>query len=319
MFSRMKRPSPFGPNIKLSFRPTIGTNGRVPKAAQPWPMESAFLHMFILTPEEGFASEEEAEAFFTKYMTPGKKPKFPKPTNPWHQAQEVAYQGWEKRSARARAKAAQSALDVSPDAVDAYLLLAHDAPSWEETFELETKALSAAERLLGPDPFTQYKDAFWGAAITRPFMRARLALGYTLWRQHNLADAIGHCKDLLRLNPGDNQGVRYILAALLLEMGENGEALRVIGKFSKDGLSHWSFNRALLQFRRQGDRPAARDLLQQALRRNPLIPAFLLGNRPIDSWEIDFVDIGEEGEAIEYTHIYKEAWRMTEGALEWLV
>ncbi|MBU0512871.1 MAG: hypothetical protein KKD28_14710 [Chloroflexi bacterium] len=316
---RSKRPlSPSDSGIIFALQPTIGTDGRVPRSAQPWLMEPNFLNLFVLTPDGGFDSDEEAQAFYEQYLHPGQKPKFPKPTKPWHIAVDLAYGGWGKKSARRRKGVAQTALDISPDAVDAYLLLAHDAPSWEEAMDLENQALAAAERIMGPEYSTKYEDHFWGAAITRPYMRTRFALGYALWRQGARAEAAKHFQDLLRLNPNDNQGARYILAAILLEENRNGEAHRVMAKHSDDPLCYGRYIRALLQFRRKGDRPAARDLLGQALRRTPLVPDYLLGKQKIDSWELERVIMGEESEAIEYVHLYKEAWNMTEGAMEWL-
>src|SRR3972149_7392349 len=116
MKNRRDQASFLPPGVRLGFQPTMGTDGRVPKAAQPRPMESPYLHLFTITPPEGFASEEELNAVLEKYLPRGKKPKFPKPTKPWHQAQELAYQGWEKKTARGRSKAAQAALSISTEA-----------------------------------------------------------------------------------------------------------------------------------------------------------------------------------------------------------
>jgi tetratricopeptide (TPR) repeat protein len=305
------------PEIKMVVSPSLGTNGRVPKGAWPRNTEAGFMHMDQLSPKEGFESIEAAQAFYEKYMPPGKKPKFPKPKEPWHQAQEIAYSGWEKKSARGRAAAAQKALKISPDAPDGYLLLAHDASAWEEALVLAEKAVAAAMRLLGDDPFERFPE-FWGPAITRPYMRARYAVGYALWKQGKVADARQEFQELLRLNPKDNQGARYLLVALLLEMGEYGQAQQVISRFSPDNLSHWAYNKVLLHFRRRGDDPAARDLGRQALRANPFVPGLLLGQMPITSWELEFIAAGEIDEAIEYVHLYKQAWLMVAGALEWL-
>jgi tetratricopeptide (TPR) repeat protein len=306
------------PDIQFVINPIIGTNGRVPKAAQPRPTEQMFLHIWALTEEEEPASEEELEELLSRHLTPFQKPSFPEPTQPWHKAQNLAYEGWTKRSARRREKAARQALSISPDAVDAYLLLAHDAASWEEAAQLCTQAVAAAERLLGPDPFTAYKDGFWGVAITRPYMRARFALGYALWRQGNHAEAQVEFENLLRLNPGDNQGARYVLVAVLLEHGKDKEARRVMDRYSPDALSHWAYNQALLRFRQRGDHPQARRRLSRALSLNPYVPPLLLGERRIRSQELQFVAPGEENEAIEYAQLYKNAWAMTPGALEWL-
>ena len=313
-----RHPSPtIPPGVRFATTPAIGTDGRVPKAAQPKPTESMFMQLAVLTEEEEPESEEELEALISRYMVPGRKPKFPPPTRPWHQAQELAYQGWEQRSKRRRTESARRALEVSPDAVDGYLLLAHDAPSWEKATDFCAEAVAAAERLLGPDFLTEYKDGFWGVALTRPYMRARFALGYCLWRQEKRAEAVTHFRDLLALNPNDNQGARYVLVAVLLELGEEREAQQVMSRYSRDILCHWAYNRALLEFLRRGDQRRARRRLEQAFEKNPLVPVFLLSRERIRSYELDMVRAGEKGEAIEYQHLYGDAWAMTEGALAW--
>jgi tetratricopeptide (TPR) repeat protein len=317
---RSKRRSPpgFPPGVNFAVAPTIGTDGRVPKAAQPRPTESTFLHLAVLLEDEEFEGEEELNAFVSQYLVPGEKPSFPLPTQPWHQAQELGYGGWEKRSERGRAKSARRALEVSPDAVDGYLLLAHDAPSWEGATDLCAQAVAAGERLLGPDFLAEYQDGFWGAALTRPYMRARFALGYCLWRQERRSEAVVHFRDLLRLNPNDNQGARYVLVAIWLELGEEQEARQVVSAHSPDNVCHWSYSRALMEFRQRGDQRRSQHALRRALAGNRFVPAFLLGKRHARSYEMDLVEPGKESEAIEYQHLYSGAWAMTEGALAWL-
>ncbi len=314
-----QRPSPaIPPGVRFAITPAIGTDGRVPKAAQPRPTEPMFLHLAALTEDKEFESQEEFETFISQYMVPGQKPNFPPLTLLWHQGQELACQGWEQRSERKRADFARRALEVSPGAVDGYLLLAHDAPSWEEATGFCTQAVAAAERLLGPDFLTAYKGDFWGMALTRPYMRARFALGYCLWRQERREEALAHFRDLIHLNRGDNQGARYVLVAILLELGEEREAQQIMSTYSHDVLCHWACNRALIEFRRRGDQRRAQRLLRQACEKNPLVPVFLLDRKRIRSYELDMVKAGERSEAIEYQHLYGDAWAMTEGALAWL-
>lgn len=314
-----RRPSPaIPPGIRFAVTPTIGTDGRVPKAAQPRPTEPMFVHLYVLADEEEFESQEELEMFLSQYMVPGRKPNFPPPTQPWHQGQDLAYQGWEQRSERKRANFARRALEASPDAVDGYLLLAHDAPSWEEATDFCTQAVAAAERLLGPDFLTEYKDEFWGVALTRPYMRARFALGYCLWRQEKREEALSHFRGLISLNPDDNQGARYVLVAILLELREEREAQRVMSKYSRDVLCHWAYNRALIEFRQRGDQRRAQRLLRQAFEENALVPAFLLGRKRIRSYDSAMVEAGERSEAVEYQHLYGSAWAMTGGVLAWI-
>jgi len=277
-----------------------------------------FMHLAVLTEEEEPESKEGLEALISQYMMPGRKPDFPTPTRPWHRAQEVAYQGWEQRSERRRADPARRALEISPDAVDGYLLLAHDAASWDEATDFCAQAVAAAERLLGPDFLTKYKGDFWGMAQTRPYMRARFALGYCLWRQERREEALTHFRDLISLNPGDNQGARYVLVATLLELGEDREAQQIMAVYSRDALCHWAYNRALMEFRRRGDGRRTQRLLGQAFGKNALVPIFLLGRKRIRSYESDIVEPGDKSEAVEYQHLYGDAWAMTEGASTWL-
>ncbi len=70
---------------------------------------------------------------------------------------------------------------------------------------------------LGPEFFEENVGHFWGIVETRPYMRARLGLAFTLWGTGERDAAIEQAQDMLRLNPGDNQGVRYPLMLWLLE------------------------------------------------------------------------------------------------------
>ena len=61
--------------------------------------------------------------------------------------------------------------------------------------------------------FKQYAGHFWGFLETRPYMRARAGLAGTLLKLGDIDGAVGHYRDMLKLNPNDNQGIRYVLAA----------------------------------------------------------------------------------------------------------
>lgn len=297
-------------------RPVIGTAGRVPKAAQPAPTEPMFLHINRLVEKEQPGSEEELNALVSRFITPGRRPEFPEPDEPWHKAQDLAYEGWEETSARKRASVAQRALDISADTPDAYLLLAHDAEDWADAEHRCIQARDAAKRLL--DPIDDFDGEFWGVALTRPFMRATFALGYARWQQAEREDARSHFEHLMELNPRDNQGVRYPLVAIYLELDDERKARRLMDDFFKDPLCHWSYNRALWQFRRRGDHPNSRKHLDNAQSENPSVIPLLLGEERVDSWEYDMVAPGEETEALEYVQLYKNAWEMVPDALAWL-
>ena len=58
------------------------------------------------------------------------------------------------------------------------------------------------------------KDLEWAVSKNRPYMMAIQGLGLTNWRQNNIEDAKELFKLLLDMNPNDNQGIRYCMAAL---------------------------------------------------------------------------------------------------------
>ena len=77
---------------------------------------------------------------------------------------------------------------------------------------------------IGADRFAALRGEFWGHLETRPYMRARLGLAQALRDLGRVDEAVAHYRALLELNPGDNQGVRYVLLATLLQRGMNDEA-----------------------------------------------------------------------------------------------
>ena len=115
---------------------------------------------------------------------------------------------------------------ISPDCADAYVLLAEQAKSRKESLQLYEQAVAAGERAIGPDAFTGDVGHFWGLLETRPYMRAREGLAHTLWTLGRREEAAGHLLEMLRLNPGDNQGVRYTLASWLRHWGQRAPMAR---------------------------------------------------------------------------------------------
>jgi len=107
-------------------------------------------------------------------------------------------------------------------------------------------------------------------------MRARLGLAHSLWTAGRRDEAVQHLQDLLRLNPGDNQGVRYTLAGFLLFLDRNNDLDRLLQQYPDESSAAWAYTKALLAFRQQGDTPETRHALQEARKTNKHVPAYLL-------------------------------------------
>ncbi len=234
------------------------------------------------------------------------------------EAQEVVYQAWETANPKRRAALAQKALAISPDCADAYVILAEAAGPLDKALELYRKGVEAGERALGKEAFKDDVGYFWGLLETRPYMRARAGLAQCLWESGQREEALEHYRDLLRLNPNDNQGLRYVFAARLLEVGRDGEVETLLRQYGEDGGAEFAWTRVLLAFRKQGDGPDSRDMLAAALASNPHVPPFLLGKKKLPPVLPDMVGFGDESEAVCYAADNLEAWQATGGALAWL-
>ncbi|MDD1703797.1 MAG: hypothetical protein LUP97_00995, partial [Methanoregula sp.] len=139
---------------------------------------------------------------------------------------------------------------------------------------------------------------------TRPCMRARFDLA--------------HMQDLLRLNPGDNQGVRHELAGCLLEDGDMEALQKLLDEYPDEYSAVWFYSRALLKFRRAGRTPEADACLVAAFEQNRFVPLYLLGKKVLPSRTSEYMSIGGETEAVVYAGDNAHVWMNTQGALMWM-
>jgi tetratricopeptide (TPR) repeat protein len=263
-----------------------------------------------------FSSIEEANAFLQEVMAAG----VPVPTqepSPLERAQELMYEAWEATGKR-RLMLARQALEISEDCADAYVLLAGEAGSLHEARALYEQGVRAGERALGPETFEEDAGYFWGILETRPYMRARAGLAECLWQLGKRDEAIGHLQEMLRLNPNDNQGIRYLLVNRLLETGRDDEVGELLAQFEEDASAGWSYSRALWLFRREGASTKANSALEGAVKDNPHVPDFLLGKKKLPKTAPPFIGFGDESEAVDYALDALALWRRTNGALQWL-
>lgn len=234
-------------------------------------------------------------------------------------AQEVMYDAWETATKAQRVALARKALAISPLCADAYVLLAEEsARSVPEALDIYRKGVEVGELALGKAAFEHDVGHFWGLLETRPYMRARSGLAQALWASGEHEDAIAHYRDMLRLNPNDNQGIRYLLAACFLEMERYDELDSLLADYDGDGSAAWSYTQALAAFRHAGDTERSRSLLADALASNGHVRGFLLGKRKPPRTRPDYITMGGEDEAIEYVRDFGAGWARTPGAVVWL-
>jgi tetratricopeptide (TPR) repeat protein len=237
---------------------------------------------------------------------------------PLGEAQELMYEAFAAPSEEERVKLARKALAISPDCADAYVLLAEHARSRKEALEFYEQGVAAGERVLGPEVFREGVGEFWGLLETRPYMRARLGLAECLWTAGRREEAVAHLLDMLRLNPDDNQGLRYILVNWLLTLGRDKDLDQLLRQYPEEASAHWAYTQAFLAFRRYGDSPEALKKLDEARKVNPHVPSFLLGHEPMPSDPPPYYSPGDQNEAALYAAGGLSAWKEAPGAITWL-
>lgn len=286
----------------------------------PGDMERLMKEISRLMGEREFDSEEEMKAFLTERVTGRTVDEIAgddRPRDPLDQAQEMMYDAWETPTKRDRVRMAEAALEISPDCADAYALLAEEkARSAAEARAYWEESVRAGERALG-DKFTEYDGHFWGFHQTRPYMRARAGLAETLWQLGRSEEAFGHWREMLRLNPSDNQGIRYVLLTRLLEADDQDGAGALLDQYD-DAAASWLYDRALWFFRTEGAGPAANAALREAVEQNPHVPEYVLGRKRVPARAPDMIGWGDVSEAKAYAVFGRTSWQATPGALPWL-
>ena len=210
-------------------------------------------------------------------------------------AQDLMYRAWETADQRQRVALAKEALSRSPLCADAYVLLAEEtAKTPAEAIDLYRKGLEAGEKAIGPAAFQEDVGHFWGLLETRPYMRARGGLAQALWDVGRHDEAIEHYRELLRLNPNDNQGNRYLLAGCLLALDRDADLTALLTAYGQESTAEWSYTWALIAYRRDGDSVEARSLLEKATTANSHVASYLLGRKKLPRKPVPYITMGGE-------------------------
>ncbi len=273
-----------------------------------------------LLERRGPGTRAEIEKYLGGIVKNGKIPDAP-PRSAVQLAQNIMYEAWEEENGKKRINLAKEALEISPDCADAYNLLAEEeAETLEEALEYYKKGLDAGRRALGEDAFKEYEGHFWGYTKTRPYMRSHAGCMECLWGTGAREDALVQAREMLKLNPNDNQGIRYILAGYLAELGRHDELDELLNNsgYEDDCAADWLYTRALLSFVKHGDSEKANSDLRIALEGNRYVPEYLSRMKPVPGILPASIQMGGEDEGFCYAASNLKAWEKVKGAVDWL-
>lgn len=281
-------------------------------------LEQEMANLQKILSEQEFSSTEEINAFLNQNYNGKKKITRPVPDTPLEKAQDLVYQAF-NAIGRRQMLLARKALEICPDCADAYVILAERTCDLQKSHDLYLEGILAGERALGRKFFKEEAGRFWGLTQTRPYMRARLGLAQCLEGMDRAEEAAEHYRELLRLNPNDNQGVRDLLLPCLLRIHQDEEVEALLKKYKDDKpLAMWSYTRALVSFCQQGQSKEAQKDLQHALQVNRYVADFLLDEDEMPERLPGSYQLGSEEEAAICAGLLLEVWRETPGAIEWL-
>lgn len=265
--------------------------------------------------QQEFGSLDDVNAFLQKEVM-GKPLPHVQPTNNRERAEDMVMHARRERSIpKMRAQVAK-ALVIDADCVAAHLLLAEVADSPTRALAHCRDSIAAGDRVLA-DLLAQEGAPIWQDSVGRPYLMARHVYAQLLWQIGDRPLAIDEARITLRLNPNDNQGLRYMMLDWLMRAGSVADINALLASYD-DGSAAWLFTVALHRYRTLGPVVEATKALRAAMKANVHVAPMLLGTTPIPDGLPDTYGLGDVDEAAFYVHESSTPWYEAVGAMEWL-
>jgi tetratricopeptide (TPR) repeat protein len=234
-------------------------------------------------------------------------------------AQALIYDAWEEPRVDKRVAIAKDAIATSNCCSDGYLILANDlAKSAKERLSYIQEAVVAGERAIKVLKLEEAQGQYWGLIETRPYMRALNELGLELQKTGLPDEAIAIYERMIKLNPDDNQGIRYILLELYLRKRDTKHAHLLISQFEDDASAFFAYNKTLLVFLTNGKSVEAQTLLKEAMNFNPHVVKYLVGKKKLPINLPEAYQMGKDDEAQLYAAEGLGTWSAVPNAIDWL-
>jgi len=238
--------------------------------------------------------------------------------SPEEQAQDLVHEAFSLTPAKAK-KNIEKALSLDPNCIEAYEYLASREKKPEKVLEMLEKGIAIGRKMFGGEFLENNKDAFWGIRETRPFMRCLQQKADILVMIGKVSEGAAIMEELLELNEGDNQGVRFPLLSALIILGETEKFKKYDKMFADDKYSaSILYSRALFAFKTEGNSANARKKIKNAFEKNPFVVQKLIDEN-FHPTGVRGYTLGSPEEAELYVMYGLIAWATTDGAVEWML
>ena len=163
---------------------------------------------------------------------------------------------------------------------------------------------------------------WWSDPETRPYLRALYGHAMTEWQQGHFSQTATDLQCLLKLNPTDNQGVRFLIPLVHLLEENDAEALKSLDWYEHQYPDDYCepaliFGKGLAQWR-LGDEEKSREAYRSAMLKNIYIAPLLLDLQPpsADIWHPN--DRSEFNYAQDFMQSYATLWDRDPAALRFV-
>lgn len=267
-----------------------------------------------LLERQQFDSADDLNAFLERNVV-GKQLPTLEPANDRERAEDLVLQARDERRPARRTALINEALTLDPDCLPAYMLLAEVAPTPTEALEHARAGVASGNRAL-KDLIAEAAPALWLHLDARPYLMLRELVAELLWQRGDRPAAIEEARAIIRLNTGDNQGVRYTLLEWLLRAGSVADIDALLAQYREQS-AMWMFATALHAFRQRGPGAEATAALRAAMRVNAHVIPMLLGDIELPDELPMAYGMGDEAEAAMYLQRSIASWYEASGAIEW--
>ncbi|AQQ51927.1 SEC-C metal-binding domain-containing protein [Planococcus lenghuensis] len=188
------------------------------------------------------------------------------------QAQKTAYETYQTETETERIEQAETVRRLDPDNPDGLLFAAEQETDPAKRQQLLKQAVTEAQGDFEPE-----MDVAWLYVTNRPYLRALFLLGLHHWENGETADAFNGFYEVLQLNPGDHQGVRYPAISSLLALGRVEDAESLIDHYDETHTDNafYAWFRWLIERKKGFFSAAAQEAYRTAVDKNPYVEKYV--------------------------------------------
>lgn len=233
------------------------------------------------------------------------------------EARELLSQASAARFPKDRIRLAHEALKRYPNLPEAYIIIGEETANPAHAKAYYKQGIEAGEKELGAAFFKKHTGFFWDKPETRPYMQVKYNYAELCWYTGDMAEARKHLEELLKLQPQDSLGARYLLSAVLLTTGALKEAEQLLGSYSERS-AFFEYDRMVLAYKQQGFTAKLKMLYRNAQFANGYILDYLLGKKRVPAAIPEEYSPGDRNEAIAYVVSHALLWAQLKDLIQWM-